>query len=131
MFDMDGDGIISLKDILDYTNSLHSTDRFLKKDALMISKFIEEKFNPPVLTNRSLPYIKKSTFNYLHAPIQSLRPERRKSSKHTFALPSLNKSVEPAIREPSKKIILKLSKSNHPRGRQKSLMNIFDFKKAK
>jgi len=46
IFDLDSDSIISMRDILKYTNNLDEKDRYLKNDALKISKYLENKFNP-------------------------------------------------------------------------------------
>ena len=43
IFDVDQDGRVSLRDVIEYINNLHFTDIYLKNDALKISKYLNNK----------------------------------------------------------------------------------------
>jgi len=138
IFDTNGDGLISIKDIIDYTNNIHFTDRFLKNDALKIIKFIKSKYNSEEDSSITFPNIYSKRENYLtaralHKSCDKLVDKRnRLSSMHAhFSLPNAKRSVDPTVRESNKKIVLKLSNSSHNKPRQKSLVNIFDAKRPK
>ena len=61
MFDMDGDGKISLNDLLKYTFRLHETDIYLKNDVVKLIKVFENNSAIDIPKSRNLPFL---TANY-------------------------------------------------------------------
>lgn len=62
MFDIDGDGKISLNDLLKYALSLNETDRYLKNDVMKLIKLFENKSAIDSTTKeKKIPYL---TTNY-------------------------------------------------------------------